>query len=243
MNCVERCGRRTSWLRHAACLLTLCVCLCAAFASAGSEAWAEPGHGHGHAGYIWDERDTRDPRSCLAAIGNAMENSDANAFDRRVDIEGIARTIFYEIEKASKDEQLSRWLPPVVTFMASQGALTNSFTMGLLTGEVREFVLYGVGSGAFVGSMTKDYESSSILAPLFSMASMGRKEIREVGQPRRVDRGKMKVPFSVFDYDNGNTYAVQGIFTSVSDGWKLTGIENIRDLIIQIGVEAQEGMV
>ena len=72
---------------------------------------------------------------------------------------------------------------------------------------------------------------------------MGRKEIREVGVPKRVDRGKMRLSFSVYDYDNGNTYAVQGIFSSVSDGWQLTGIENVRDLIIQIGVESQEGMV
>ena len=149
-------------------------------------------------------------------MSNAIETSDAAAFDKRVDIQGIARTIFFELEKASNDEQLSRWLPPVVTFMASQGALTNSLTIGFLTGEVREFVLYGVGSGAFAGSMTREYESSSILAPLFSMVSMGRKEIREVGVPKRVDRGKMRLSFSVYDYDNGNTYAVQGIFSSVS---------------------------
>ena len=236
---VDRCR----WHGLTACLLALCVVLLLGVAD--SDTYAAQGHGHGaaHGYYIWDEHDTRDPRSCLAAMSNAIEASDAAAFDKRVDIQGIARTIFFELEKASNDDQLSRWLPPVVTFMASQGALTNSLTIGFLTGEVREFVLYGVGSGAFAGSMTREYESSSILAPLFSMVSMGRKEIREVGVPQRVDRGKMRLSFSVYDYDNGNTYAVQGIFSSVSDGWQLTGIENVRDLIIQIGVESQEGMV
>ena len=162
---VDRCR----WHGLTACLLALCVVLL--LGVAGSDTYAAQGHGHGaaHGYYIWDEHDTRDPRSCLAAMSNAIETSDAPAFDKRVDIQGIARTIFFELEKASNDEQLSRWLPPVVTFMASQGALTNSLTIGFLTGEVREFVLYGVGSGAFAGSMTREYESSSILAPLFSM--------------------------------------------------------------------------
>ncbi len=197
----------------------------------------------GQQGYIWDSRDTSDPRSCLAAMSEAIEAYDADAFDRRVAIESIAGDVFAELEAVSQDENLSQWLPPVITLMASQGVFTNVLTSSFLAGEVREFVLYGVGSGAFAGNMTKDYQSSSVLAPLFSLVSMGRKEIRSVGRPERLDRNRMRLSFAVYDYDNSNTYAVQGVFTKVSDGWKLTSIENLRDLILQIGVESQQGMV
>lgn len=213
----------------------LCAVLCCAVPAS---AW-EVREQHGH---IWDSGDSRDPRSCLAAMSEAIEAYDADAFDRRVAIESLARDVFAELEAVSRDENLSRWLPPVVTLMASQGVFTNMLTASFMAAEVREFVLYGVGSGAFAGNMTKDYQSSSMLAPLFALVSMGRKEIRDVGHPVRVDRNRMRVPFTVYDFDNSNTYAVQGIFTSGAEGWKLTGIENLRDLILQVGVESQQDM-
>lgn len=173
-----------------------------------------------------------DPRSCLETMELAVETRNADLFDRQADIEGLAKQVFAEIEQMAGDEQLARWLPPLVTLLASQGALTSSLTSGFLAGEVRSFVLYGVGSGAFAGQKVPGYTSESMLSPLFDMVSMGRKELRDMG-----------VPFSVRDHDNGNTYRVVGLFTATGGGYRLTSLENVRDLIIQIGLESSDQMV
>ncbi len=184
-----------------------------------------------------------DPRSCLETMELAVETRNADLFDRQADIEGLAKQVFAEIEQMAGDEQLARWLPPLVTLLASQGALTSSLTSGFLAGEVRSFVLYGVGSGAFAGQKVPGYTSESMLSPLFDMVSMGRKELRDMGVPVRVDRDRMRLPFSVRDHDNGNTYRVVGLFTATGGGYRLTSLENVRDLIIQIGLESSDQMV
>ena len=64
-----------------------------------------------------------------------------------------------------------------------------------------------------------------------------------MGVPVRVDRDRMRLPFAVHDHDNGNTYRVVGIFTVTSGGCRLTSLENVRDLIIQLGLESSDQMV
>lgn len=187
--------------------------------------------------------EANDPRYCLERMQKAINESDARSFDELADIEGIAKDIFAELEAASKDEKISKLLPPVLTLLASQGALTNPLASGYLAREGREFVLYGVGSGAFAGNKVDGYQSSSMLSPLFGLVSMGRKEIHGMGMPTRVDNDNMSVPFQVRDQDNGNSYPVQGLFAKTVDGWRLVGIQNLRDLIIRLGVESRDNDV
>ena len=222
---VMACAGQGSLLCRALAILVCCLVLTLATPQQ-SAAWSET-----------------DPRSCLANMMQAVETRDTSLFERQADIEGLTRQVFAELEHMAGDEQRARWLPPLVTLLASQGALTSSLTSGFLVSEVRAFVLYGVGSGAFAGQKVPGYTSESMLSPLFDMVSMGRKEIRDMGVPVRVDRDRMRLPFAVHDHDNGNTYRVVGIFTVTSGGCRLTSLENVRDLIIQLGLESSDQMV
>lgn len=180
------------------------------------------------------------PRECVERMAQAVREADTTAFDRRVDIEGIAAEALREVERVAKDPDISSLLPSALTFLAAQGALTNSLTLPLLAGEIREFVLYGVGSGAFAGQKVQGYSSSSILAPLFEMASMGRKDVTWIGVPTDVGNGRVRLPFAVRDEDAAATYTVNGLFARGNDGWRLVAVENMRDLVLRLGRESRD---
>lgn len=180
-----------------------------------------------------------DPRSCLEMIAASMDEANATRFSSLVDVEGIASDALADLEKLSTDPQTSQWLPPSITLMASHGALTSKALQGFLASEVREFVLYGVGSGGFGGRSVGNYRSTSMLGPLFAMASSGKKEIRGIGMPEAIRKDVYQVPFTVHDA-NGNNYSVEGIITGGSGSYRLTGIGNMRELILKVALEAQE---
>ncbi len=181
-----------------------------------------------------------DPRSCIEEINTAMEAADPDAFERRLDIEAVAGQVFSELEVMAKEDRYSRLMPPMLALLASQGAFSGSFTRGVLVGEVRSFVRWGVGSGSFAGRKVENYQSDSMLAPLFALVSTGRKEITRVGTPVMGKKGRWTVPFTMYDHESGGTYHVRAVCEPVHDGWRMTGIDSLRALIVQILNESQE---
>ena len=71
-------------------------------------------------------------------------------------------------------------MPPMLALLVNQNAFTSPVTQDLLLSEVRKFVRYGVGSGAFAGKKVENYKGESMMAPLFSLISMGKKEITKI---------------------------------------------------------------
>ncbi|MDO5536530.1 MAG: hypothetical protein Q4F72_03260 [Desulfovibrionaceae bacterium] len=180
-----------------------------------------------------------DASDCIRAMVRAVDNADQKAFEKRVDISGVTGQIFDELQTMGRMEQYQAKMPPLMNLLISQGALESPMIRPLLVSEVRNFVLYGVGSGSFAGKKVENYQNDSMLAPLFNMVSMGRKEIRRIDRPMMGENGQWIVPFSVLDHENGNTYRVLAQVAMVSDGWRMVGISNLRALIEQILLEAQ----
>ncbi len=179
------------------------------------------------------------PVELIMEIGEAIDNSDAQEFAQLVDMDEILNNaIDVFVAEASRPDNASR-LPPMVALLVSQLA-TNapSPVRDLLIGEAKNFVLTGISSGAFAGKKPDLSNSSGLLAPLFAQASMGRKEIRDIGAPTPVENGWI-VPFVIYDHDNGNEYPIKGRVEDTGTDLKLTGIENMRQLIYQIGEESQ----
>ena len=179
-----------------------------------------------------------DPRACLDGAIAAMAAADMEAFERHVDLETVIAAILPELAAMATDPDTSKFLPPVVTLLASQGVLTNRTMSGVFTREAAEFVRYGVGSGAFGGVPAGDYQGGGLLGPLFGAASMGRKEVTWMGAPTYYEDDRATLPFRVRDHDNDREYDVLGVF-SRRDGRlpKLVGIANLRDLILVICAE------
>lgn len=123
------------------------------------------------------------PQETLRSIGASMEAADTASFSKLVDLDGISKQALSELAKLASDPHTSQWMPPTLALMASHGGLTNARVQSFLASEIREFVLYGVGSGGFGGRPVNDYKSQSMFGPLFAMASLGKKQITKISAP------------------------------------------------------------
>lgn len=96
----------------------------------------------------------------------------------------------------------------------------------------------GIASGAFAGKSVQDYRTEGWVAPLFESVSMGRKEIRNVGTPVRQGKDWI-VPFVLRDHGNGNSYAVRARVSDAGGSPRVVAVENLRQLFVILGKEAQ----
>lgn len=181
------------------------------------------------------------PDECLKQIGIAIDNGDTAAFEQLVDLDQIMNSgLDMFIADAQKPENSSQ-LAPMLAILFSQAAGQGGQAIrNLLMQEAKSFVLNGVGSGAFAGKSFKGGASQGLLAPLFANASMGRKEVRGIGEPVADDEGWF-MPFTVHDYGNDQDYAIVGRFEPAQGGARLVRIENIDQVFNQIKKEAAGG--
>lgn len=179
-------------------------------------------------------------RLCIAQAGKAIDAADVAAFERLVDLDAILdRALGLFLSETQKPE-VARQLPPLLTMLFSQAAAQGNgggAVRNLLFSEVRAFVLNGVASGAFAGRKPTGQAAQGLLAPLFADASTGRKEILEIGRARPDGQGWL-VPFVVHDAGNGEKYSVLGRVSPVDNGYRLTAVENLEELLRRVMAES-----
>ena len=144
------------------------------------------------------------------------------------------------VKEAAKPEN-SSLLPPMLALMFSGAAMAEDNGLGvrkLLVSEARAFVHNGIASGAFAGKSVQDYRTEGWVAPLFESVSMGRKEIRNVSTPVRQGKDWI-VPFVLRDHGNGNSYAVRARVSDAGGSPRVVAVENLRQLFVILGKEAQ----
>lgn len=181
------------------------------------------------------------PQACLESIAQAITEGDMTAFERRVDVDGILEAVVEKLFVEARRPENAGKLPPMLNLMFSGAALADGGgrVRKMLRGEARAFVRNGIVSGAFAGRKpSQDYRSEGLIAPLFADASMGRKEIHDIGQARAREGGGWTLPFRVFDAGNGNDYPVVGHFARRDDRVMLVGIDNLDALFSRIAAEA-----
>lgn len=179
-------------------------------------------------------------RLCIAQAGKAIDAADVAAFERLVDLDAILDETLGLFLRETQKPEVARQLPPMLAMLFSQAAGQDSGGINvrsLLFSEVRAFVINGVASGAFAGRKPTGQAAQGLLAPLFADASTGRKEILEIGQARRDGQGWL-VPFVVHDAGNGETYSVLGRVSPVDNGYRLTAVENLEELLRRITAES-----
>ena len=179
------------------------------------------------------------PARSLAEAQRAMDQADVAAFERQVDVDAILEQALDLVTQIMAQPETADRMPPLLALVFSQAAGNGGGTVrNLLKGEARAFILNGVASGAFAGRTPSGAAAGGLLAPLFADASLGRKEIREVGAAQP-DGGGWLAPFVVHDAGNGQDYAVVGRFSPTETGCRLTSVENLAELVERI---RQEGM-
>ena len=179
------------------------------------------------------------PARSLAEIGRAIDNADTAAFERQVDVDAILEQALDLVMHIMAQPGTAGNMPPLLGLVFSQAAANGGGAVrSLLKDEARAFILNGVASGAFAGRRPSGAAAGGLLAPLFADASLGRKEIREVGEATPDGEG-WTVPFVVHDAGNGLDYAVVGRFSPTETGARLTSVDNLGELVERI---RQEGM-
>lgn len=179
------------------------------------------------------------PARCLAEAQRAIDTADVAAFERQVDVDAILEQALDHVMQIMAQPETADRMPPLLALVFSQAAGNGGGAVrNLLKGEARAFILNGVSSGAFAGRKPSGGAAGGLLAPLFADASLGRKEIREVGRATPDGEGWL-MPFVVHDAGNGQDYAVTGRFSPTETGCRLTSVENLGELVERI---RQEGM-
>ena len=179
------------------------------------------------------------PARCLAEAQHAIDQAEVAAFERQVDVDAILEQALDLVTQIMAQPETADRMPPLLALVFSQAAGNGGGTVrNLLKGEARAFILDGVASGAFAGRKPSGVGAGGLLAPLFADASLGRKEIREVGAAVPDGEGWL-VPFVVHDAGNGQDYAVTGRFSPTETGCRLTSVANLGELVERI---RQEGM-
>lgn len=180
----------------------------------------------------------QDARAHVEEIARAIDSADVEMFTELVDMDAIlnnALDVF--VQEVSRPENAKR-VPPMLAMIVQQlKAGAPSPIKDLLLGEAKNFVLEGIASGAFAGRKPDLSKNPGMMAPLFAQASMGRKEIRDIGEPTRTSNGWI-VPFVIYDHDNEYEYPVRALLEYKGTDLKMTGLENMRQLIYQIGEES-----
>jgi hypothetical protein len=176
---------------------------------------------------------------CPARIGKALDDADMAAFEKLVDINAILNAALDIFLRDLGAMQAAGEIPPVLALLFSSAAMRDvagEQVRDLLINETRAFVLNGVGSGAFAGRPEGGRAAQGLFAPLFADASTGRKEIRDIGEPR-AQGGKWVVPFVVHDFGNGESYPVLGRVTPAENGFRLTAVENLEEIMRRVNEE------
>lgn len=186
------------------------------------------------------DADAQNPTRCLDSIGRAIDAADSAAFARLVDVDGLVeQALSLFLQELARPENAAQ-LPPMLALLLSGAGSEGAAGEGvraLLRNEARAFVLNGVSSGAFAGRQPRG-GGQGLLAPLFADASLGRKELRADGPARR-QNGDWLLPFVLHDHGNGQDYPVLGRFSATASGLRLTGIDNLPELMERIRREAQ----
>jgi hypothetical protein len=179
---------------------------------------------------------------CPAQIGKAMDDADTAAFEKLVDINAILNMALAVFLRDLEAMQAAGEIPPVLALLFSRAAMRDvagGQVRKLLIDETRAFVLNGVDSGAFAGRPPSGRAAQGLLAPLFADASTGRKEIQDIGAAR-ADGGEWLVPFVVHDFGNGESYPVLGRVSPTGNGFRLTAVENLDEIMRRIGEERKK---
>ena len=181
------------------------------------------------------------PARALAQLGESIDRADLAAFERQVDLDAILDQALTLVMQALAKPENAAQMPPLLALVFSQSSGDGGAAVRqLLKGEAQAFIRHGVASGAFAGRKPTS-APSGLLAPLFADASLGRKEIRQAGTARR-DGKDWLLPFVIHDGGNGNDYPVLGRFSQSGDGFRLTAIENLGELLERISRESMNSM-
>lgn len=180
------------------------------------------------------------PEQVVRNLQKALDNADTALLNQCADVEAVigqAVDVFLrDIQSADAQASLPPLLAMIISPISSSESAKNAIR-STLQKEAAEFVRYGVRSGNFAGKPRETTPPAGLLAPAFVDASLGRKEVRDMGPTTR--QGDVAViPFTVLDHGNGHSYPVQAELRRMDGQWRIVGLANMPALVKQVRAEA-----
>lgn len=177
------------------------------------------------------------PLDSLTQIQLAIDEANGENFQNLIDLDNIGNNALNSFLKLMQSPDYANQLPPMLSIIFGQLNSQNQIR-SLLLNEGKAFVINGVTSGNFAGkSQNNSITNPGFLAPLFADASLGKKQITNIGEPTR-DGEHWLVPFVIHDEGNGNSYPIIGKFELQNGICRLTDIANFDQIFTQIAKES-----
>jgi hypothetical protein len=178
------------------------------------------------------------PEQAVRDAQRAIDTKNADLFDQLVDTRGILNAAT-DLLLAEADKPKGQ-LPPMLALMLSSVKDSQALAAlrTLITQEAHTFLRYGVLSGNFAGKPDNSVRPGGMLAPLFSNASMGRKELRVAGPSAPGGQEGVFLPVELKDYGNGNVYPLLLRLQWQPPDWRIVEIVNLSDVWNQVRAEA-----
>ena len=172
------------------------------------------------------------PEACIAMLQNGIDTKDLALVEQHLDIDSVtakgAVSVF-----ADKDIAKEAARHPALGLMLALGgnAANNEALISLIASEVREYVEYGVRSGAFAG---KPEETQKPYQGLFGKAFRGgAKDRMTFGETKllRQEGASAIVVTTLTERGKGRAYPLHLRLEQQNAVWRVTEVVNIADFI------------
>jgi len=177
------------------------------------------------------------PEQAVRNAQRAIDTKNADLFDQLVDttriLNAATNLLLAEADKPNGH------LPPLLTLILSSVKDSQALTAlrTLITQETHTFLRYGILSGNFAGTPDRSVRPGGMLTPLFSDASMGRKELHVAGPSAPDGQERAFLPVELKDHGNGNIYPLLLRLQRHPPDWRIVEVVNLPDIWNQVLAE------
>ncbi len=183
------------------------------------------------------------PVQAIAMLQKAIETKDTDLMERHIDLDAVlskgADAVLADTQAVRRAEETSPAIALVLSGLGSDER-ARAVAKQLLTSETKQFVRYGVSSGAFAGTAQKGPHAG---AGLFgSLLRGGAKDKKTFGPATLRSRSgsEARVSATLDDAASKQSYPLDLLLRQKDGIWRVTEISNIHTLIRQATKDKDE---
>ena len=172
------------------------------------------------------------PESSIPQLQKAIDTGDTALLEQYMDINAVTASATAAVIADPSAVKAAGDVPAVALLLAGMGAdpRAKAAIQGMLATEAKNFVTYGVASGAFAGKPKPTSASPGLLEPLLRG---GAKDAKRFGKATVRQRGESValVSTSLYDASSAQEYPLELRLTPQKGVWRVTEITNMPALI------------
>ncbi len=175
-----------------------------------------------------------DPAEAVRMLQKAIDTRDATLMERHIDLDAVVgKAVDAVLTDADAVKEAERSSPAIALVLSGMGSdeRVKSVARHLLTAETKQFVRYGVTSGAFAGTAKPGAHPGAGLLAANLRGGAGDKKTFGAASVRSQSADAALVNTSLTDAANGESYPLELGLQQQNGVWRVTEITNIHALI------------